>query len=239
VKSPEDVEVGRDYLVPCIEEGGELFPVLGEPHSGLASECISPLGDHFHFDWRFMCESSKCWNWDAFFAKTVKLRKMECLRLSPTKPLHRKPHWPFSIERLHRLCENKKLGKSDYKYNVCIHRETPILNSCGECPSHGLIWDLETGKLKYQLPFYLVTSIGDKGKIENGHCEIRLTVQLHAQLNGRIIRLCDANGEFYPNCYLRMSDLAINDVIGCSSLTINDNNCGPTVSPDTPISIEG
>lgn len=96
-----------------------------------------------------------------------------------------------------------------------------IVNSCGTCPAHGLVWDLESKQLKFKPPFYFITPLGDKGEVKDGYCEIPIT-KLTAKGEHRL-RAVNGEGHVYPRADYTvhmLNTLNVGDMI-----KIRDRHC--------------
>lgn len=186
----EKFTIGEYYIVPCIEIGDVTIPVLGNSHWDDPSLCLKPIPEHFHEDARFTDypDNSRVW---ASAGRKLVSKAMKCIRTNTATSVS--PYYPFLIEKLHRICEKATLKKP-----ICPHQQMPI-DACGTCPAHGLIWDLTCGKLKYKLPFSLVSSNGESGEIKNGKCDIAIKNTFDG-----ILYLHDADNNRYPNSYLEV-----------------------------------
>ena len=209
MESPMHVRIGEDYAVPsAITSTGMILPVLFPPHADGAEICINPVPRHYHIDRRFVFTESDIFSEDAL--TDLKYRSMTCIdRQTILNEYH-----VFMIERLHRLYENHELTN-----NRCPHKGTQIVNGCGTCPNHGLIWDLNTNKLKHKLPFYLQCG-KNRGMIHDGQCVIPIVEKVP---DGKFVfNLIDAHNNQYPKAkFVWNGEPSVGD-----NLSINDSNCG-------------
>jgi hypothetical protein len=162
-------EVGKYYLVPCIDYHGRWLPVLGTEHED--SAIIGFANHHWHSDLRFlpdrMIESASvgrklsCTPEQFMMARvTIDLthqlpveRKMRCRRLTPVFPLvpvgSSAFPWMPALENAYK----------DVKLNCarCPHRGFPLSADNADehgnvvCAGHGLMWNLESGRLVSRL----------------------------------------------------------------------------------------
>lgn len=217
MQSPVKVQIGETYLVPTAiaqsgKDKGNVVPILYPKHSDGPEICANPAVTHYHIDRRFSHV-----DYDAYVESCLadfKMRRMTCI----SKFTGSENYWPFMIERLHRLYNDHQL-----KNNRCPHQGTQVVNDCGTCPNHGLIWDLQTGKLKYKLPFYLEHG-KNKGIIENGKCKIEVVETFSGPAN---FNLVDADGRTYPNAVYKL-DAELQFKPGFH-IEITDGNCGLNV----------
>lgn len=213
MKSPTEVHVGTKYMVPSAMNWylKKIVPILFPGHADGEEICVNPVVKHYHVDHRFINHDE-----DAFYAHDLdlfELRPMLCLREST--------QWwtpyAFAIEKLHRLYENQTLEN-----NRCPHQGTQIVNSCGTCPNHGLIWNLETKRLKHKLPFYLVHG-KNKFEIKGSGCTGPV-VEPFDPINGKVyFDLVDAEGKTYPNVKFDMP--CPHNNLGTMTIYIQDKNC--------------
>lgn len=171
VTDVERVEVGKVYLVPCVQTrrlwvgwndpGPRLgwLPVIGPPHEDAA--ILRFPTEHYHYDWRFV-SAKQARIIGVRPSDPVGLARVEragdvtarshhplrCLRKMPTFPL---PHSlsGFPLDALEQAHATARI-KPDCR--VCPHRGIP-LNGLPErdhvvvCPGHGLAWNVDTGAL--------------------------------------------------------------------------------------------
>jgi hypothetical protein len=224
MQSPTLVEIGTKYSVPCVldRRTSKYVPVILPKHRDGKEACLNDVGTHYHIDKRFTAHAD-----DAIIDENVQeisLQNKECLKLSSTLG----EFWPFSIVKLHEMFKDHELKGN----HICPHQGVKITNACGTCPGHGLIWDLQTKRLKYKAPFYLRLPLdAGRGIIKNGVCKITVARRLE---NFNYIRLSleDATGNQYPNAYYHMPTWDIYSSpsyviynVG-DTITISDKNCG-------------
>jgi hypothetical protein len=223
MESPKDVVVGQKYMVPTIHtETGERLPVLFPAHEDGVEDCVDPVAPHYHIDYRFI---DRKYGWDAYLAGDfyAKPYSQEWVALRACDGLAKANH--FMIDRLH-----EKFEKAQIKQRVCPHRGVQLTNACGRCPAHGLVWNLNTGRLKFKRPFYVVAPDGSKAKLEAGRCVIVADEGFQVPC---VLHLVDAEGQRYPNSewqitypyqYLRKGD----------TLTVSSPHCEVKPSESAP-----
>lgn len=216
--SPENVIIGQTYDVPCQLSGDEWIPIIFPAHKDGPEFCFNQTPEHYHIDRRFTNNHLEYSAWRKIPNERIEYKQLICLNHTATSFTN--ILWPFSVVKMHEAYENRTL-----KRNVCPHQGIRITNSCGTCPGHGLIWNLQTKKLKYKAPFYLIVPGTDyKGVISNGRCDILVTREEYIQA-GLVLLLVDSNDRIYPNCGYPMP-YGMNFPSGGGTLNITDRNCG-------------
>ncbi len=221
MNSPLRVEEGQYYDVPSgVTSSGYVVPILFPAHEDGPEICSKPVAKHYHIDHRFSSPSGHWFigfdGWLASDLSQIELRRMLC----KGRTTYLSAPYVFIIEKLHRLFYHHQITN-----NRCPHQGTQLVNGCGTCPNHHLIWDMETGRLKHKLPFSLrIENSPDGGEIINSCCEFVLTQDVAAQNGSQVgLDLIDANGLVYPNTkfYLTRKEHLAGDTI-----MINDHECG-------------
>ncbi len=192
------------------------MPILLPSHTDGPDFCFNQSVEHYHVDQRFTERLSSLPALGKPNEAIVQLRNLKCFRENSVESTI--IAWPFTIVKMHEVFANHTL-----KNNICPHKGLKITNSCGTCPGHGLIWNLENKSLKYKLPFYLkIKKTEDTGIIQNSKCIITITKAVTLEI-GEGLLLVDGNGEVYPNSELPLKN-SYNLSIG-DTLTLVDQNC--------------
>jgi hypothetical protein len=160
-------DVGKYYQVPCVK-GTETPPFLNFAKKGQWIPILLPKHDdpeigapfqHYHLDFRFLTEWSLkkagfAWvlaqphgygetHQRKFYQEEIVYRRMKCKREMPQYPRHIARWMPT-------LCAKYKgsrlvNGKCPHK-GIDLSGCVPV-NGVVTCPGHGLMWDVETGKM--------------------------------------------------------------------------------------------
>jgi hypothetical protein len=196
-ESPVDVEKGKIYSVPCVKGGIYVFPVVLPSHSDGGDFCLDKLEEHYHIDFRFIEKHpynalSKASCSSVFLEDRKAIReKFDSIEALNTSSF-------FFVNRWYRRFGHLKLV--DRK---CPHKGLVIINACGKCPGHGLIWDLKQETLsEFCLPFFLEMANDESHSSDNPKGEIthddKCVIKLEKRFdhNGVII-MVDSNGKRY------------------------------------------
>lgn len=199
-KSPVDVDLDNEYEVPCVKNlhTEQIIPILLPSHKDGNEWCFHEVPEHYHIDFRFYNNFSfegaglvKSGCSEVFYKRFKVVREsFDSLSFKGESAF-------FFIDRWYR-----KRGNDTLVDNQCSHRGLQVVNKCGTCPGHGLIWDKSTGRLKeVELPFFLELANGEivhkdnpRGVIISDSCEIRIFSPFDH--DGTII-MVDATGERY------------------------------------------
>ena len=196
LKSPTKVKIGQFYDVPTVKTYfGEIFPILLPAHVDGKDNCIEDVSMHYHIDFRFH-EVGKISVVLNKFCFSPFLHKFKAIS-NHTNSVLKGQHLFFFVNRWYYRKRNTKL-----KANLCPHQGLPVVNKCGTCPGHGLVWNLKTLDLSdFQLPFYLELANSGKhlpdnprGAIINDKCEICLEKDF---LSDGSVTMTDALGRIY------------------------------------------
>lgn len=166
VKNPQ---VGRFYLVPCVEfypsviSKKQMLPVIGPWHED-ADIGFEP--HHFHYDVRFCSDKiftplyiirghlyrasvPEVFNEDSKIPPTVTYCRRKMRRQMPdfpkARPNAKRPEWQIELEQ--------KYSTHVLKCHTCPHRGMSLdglpIDAQGRvvCNGHGLRWNLNTGRL--------------------------------------------------------------------------------------------
>lgn len=198
-----DVEVGCVYDVPTVMHliTGDYIPILLPAHIDGKDFCFNSDNIlHYHIDVRFMQNNYDVQSYRSDYCSPVFYSKFKaiCSNFDPTKISSFSAF--FFVNRWYRKYKDKKI------YNKkCLHQGLPLINSCGTCPGHGLIWNLENKELKhFDLPFFLELANNEihldenpKGQItDNEKCKIIINKSFYH--DGTVI-MVDTNGNRYGN----------------------------------------
>jgi hypothetical protein len=201
MESPNQIEVGQLYEVPCIMTNlGQTIPVVLPSHTDGPRLCFNDVGEHYHVDFRF-CDLWLTNNKAAWLkAETVKLFS---LRLRALRTYFNSVEFSgesnfFFVSRWYTY-----FGDIKIKNGRCAHHDTQLFNTCGTCPAHGLRWNLNSGSLmEFKLPFYMelannaVPNSGNpRGMMQDRFCEIDIP-ERGFQSDGTVI-MVDSNGKRY------------------------------------------
>lgn len=218
MRSPENVVVGETYDVPCQLSTFEgWIPIMYPSHRDGPDFCFDQNNEHYHIDRRFTNDHKQFAAWHKNSNERIELRKLICLRENATS--FTDSAWPFAIVKMHEVFANHTL-----KNKTCPHQGLKVTNSCGTCPGHGLIWNLQTNKLKYTLPFYFTTpDLKHRGEIRNGRCTIHFDEDTMLAA-GTMLRLVDKDGNVYPRTGFKLEHR--HHIVADDKLTITDTHCG-------------
>ena len=211
---------GQIYEVPCVRNSqyGECV-VLLPSHSDGGEDCLKPIIEHYHIDFRFEKREKFENNVDALYkskSDPIYYERKLCLEEFSTLT----NTWPFFLERIH-----ERLGDHLLEDNICPHRGVKIDNACGTCPAHGLRWNLQTRRLYYKPPFFLRFPTGDEGVVGHGVCIIKITEKYQSPSDGVYLPLYDSNGLRYKNAGFKIE--IGNDIFKPGdTITIVDHVCG-------------
>lgn len=208
--SPVNVQVGKDYEVPCVQINGtrQVIPVLLPAHIDDNTHCLQEAAEHYHIDFRFITKGETC-DYNAWYAKNVSkvfYHKIRALKTSVHSFEEVGESSFFFINRWYR-----RYGDSTLKNGRCPHQGVQVVNACGVCPAHGLPWDLNTGRLRnLKLPFYLELSndgnhnhSNPRGIItEDNQCVIEPISKFES--NGTVI-MVDSQGQKCTNATQKVS----------------------------------
>jgi hypothetical protein len=198
LKSPVDVKAGKSYLVPCVRRSnGSILPVMLPAHVDGSDHCLKQTESHYHIDFRF-CDQQNGYN--AWFENTCSepfLNKMVAIRDSANSFEAIGGSAFFFVNRWY-LRHKDKLAKN----RICPHQGVRITNACGECPAHGLKWDLKTNRLAdFQPPFFLELANKEvqdeenpRGEIIDDRCVIEINKDFYS--DGTVI-MVDSNHKRY------------------------------------------
>lgn len=156
-------EIGQFYRVPCLKasdtppnfaKAGSWIPVLLPEHDD--KEIIGFLIRHYHLDFRFLSD----WAYRRanvgsilhefgrvdthnFYERPVLYQRMKCKRKMPNDYPEYAPWLPKLESKYADACLID--GKCPHKgidLSGC-----PSVNGVVVCPAHGLLWEVETGKM--------------------------------------------------------------------------------------------
>ncbi len=147
--SPKNVIIGNVYDVPTIETSDKQeIPVLLPAHSDSHENCLDDAPLHYHIDLRF-CDPIE--NINAWYAKDAqKIYYKQFVAIRQRFCSIEKTGGFFFVNRWYNRKRPNKLVNGN-----CPHKGLAIVNNCGTCPGHGLIWEPDGTLKKIQLPFYL------------------------------------------------------------------------------------
>lgn len=155
--------VGFDYIVTCLVAyrlGRFSFPIplVCEPHTDPQLNSPTAKKKHHHIDWRFVNDELMTYLQNHFaefdFQPTelafnvlvasdfdvFEEHELRCLRKAPAATVS------FSV-----LKREYKNCVIDVNHPICPHRGVPLEVNRGKClavcQGHGLVWNLETGKM--------------------------------------------------------------------------------------------
>lgn len=218
MKSPENVIVGEYYDVPCKLINNDWLPIIFPPHKDGPDFCFDPAATHYHIDKRFTYPREYA-AWRVEYGERIEVRKVICIKkdaVSFNDLIH-----PFAVVKMHEVFEKHTL-----KSNICPHQGLQITNSCGTCPGHGLVWDFETRKLKYKLPFYLFhKNSGLKGVIKDGKCTINVNITFQFKSDDLTFVLVDSDGRLYPNAGISLDKYQDILITPDDKIVWTDKNC--------------
>lgn len=221
MESPSHVVVGQKYMVPCmLLNNGIWLPILFPAHEDGSDFCFNKVAKHYHIDRRFSNDELGFSAWLSHTSEVIELKEKVCIKqFAKSYDTQRdgNPVWPFAIVKMHETFQDYEL-----KGRTCPHKGLKITNDCGTCPGHGLVWNLETKKLKYKLPFSLVNKEFElSGVINDNWCDIRVTTNQKLP-NPLPFVLVDADGAEYPEARIEanLAGLKYGD-----TLTFTDSNC--------------
>ena len=165
MKSPVDVKRNHYYDVPCVKANNRrVMPVLLPSHVDGRVDCINETPEHYHIDFRF-CELAHTDGYAAWLkhgCSPVFIKRMKALRESFDSLSFTGESAFFFINRWYRRSGGQKLvGRR------CPHKGLQVVNACGRCPGHGLVWDLKTGQLVFELPFFLELANEERANPDN------------------------------------------------------------------------
>lgn len=223
--SPRRVVVGRKYLVPCIIRGGEIVPVMLPAHEDGPEDCSAPTASHYHVDYRFTrhLREDRPAAWYAEHYKPV-MQQLRCYRNSTFL----RSYYLHSLVRLH-----TRFADSSLKNGACPHRGVRVTNTCGTCPAHGLMWNLETGRLKFLPPFTVVLPEESGKAVIDTQLPISITLQKQLVIYGQSIdvKLLDATGQEYPHTVkVFREDPLVRTLVPGDTLVLRDSSCHPESS---------
>ncbi len=224
IESPSFCKIGVKYMVPCANNiYGQVVPIILPAHSDSKDDCIDGELKHYHFDERFanFLDSD---NNALAFRSVVRVTAEEkiCLRESSTR---RKPGL-FSIDRLSRKHQGFIAAKG-----YCPHQGTKLINSCGTCPAHGLVFDTKSWRLKYNPPFFLKNG-SVEGEIIDSKCTIVAEVsKMDYKYDGYRFTLVDRDGKEYKECYY---DLEVKELYNGQKLNFYSDSCSLEEKKDEP-----
>jgi hypothetical protein len=154
--------VGKRYLVPCVFNQGEWWPVYGPPHED--AEIIKFPDTHFHYDWRFMPDEEMIgYNGDRSHSRvlskgTLNFRVYEKVRVCKRKMLEfpvlttsrAGPEYGLKEIPFARALELAFAGENVIETSsgcrLCPHRKFRLNglptrdDGSVVCPGHGLCW---------------------------------------------------------------------------------------------------
>lgn len=140
----DELEVGRAYLVPCVNG----TPVIGEPH--VDNDHFNHTELHYHCDSRFhdgelgpfaIGGPANCAQRGRSEPTVLEARR--CIRTTPA---------PFTdgILAVCQMALHADYGFTEAKCGRCPHKGMPIIN--GVCSGHRLKW-LDDGTIKHKPPY--------------------------------------------------------------------------------------
>jgi hypothetical protein len=198
IESPVDVVKGNSYHVPCVTNllTNITVPVLLPHHIDGKEFCLNGEEDHYHVDCRFIQATAAALRFSC--CSPVRSELLIAIRNNFDSISFFGESAFFFINRWYRKHGDKKLVN-----RTCLHQGIKVVNSCGTCPGHGLIWDLNSKNLSnFNLPFYLEMANNEVHLDDNPKGEIthddKCVILLEKDFNhdGNII-MVDSNGKRY------------------------------------------
>jgi len=207
MQSPVNVVVGEYYQVPCIRSwpSQKIVPVLLPAHTDETEFCLQAAPPHYHIDFRFTHPS--CHPFNAYWQYDLEPFYQEMKAID---------HYVQSFEvvgesafffwnRWYRRYADKKLVNGR-----CPHKGVQVVNACGTCPAHGLLWNMTSGGLvEFKLPFFLEVANKQKphpdnvrGQVFDEGCKIEFSKPYDS--DGSVI-MVDSDGKRFGKTWQKIA----------------------------------